>query len=463
MKFLQAHAVAATLVFACATAAHADDSLSVGDAGYDTPDLATTTAPPWNPAGPMPHARPWERALRAPGAVISWPIVQAGHGLESAMTWAEENSYQARVAAFLARKGTWGVDLVPASLGEGTGFGLEFRTTPVFALRHVSGAVSASTGGYNREQLTLSLGRLALDWQNDWRPREHFFGVGMTPRSGISTYGVRTQSALLSFSVGTPFGAKTIVAPLPPHEGALIPPTFEHRTLLRVWAGPRDALMTTGRDFDLPSIEIAHPGLAEATLHDRVEQMSYGLTVAHDGRHGTPHWTHGWRAAGEIERREDPWRGLRLHETGVDARSFTRLTGTVETGLSFGRDPRTIRLALKTVDTRLDRSGGVFLLDDLPSLGGADLAGFERGRFRDRDLVLGKLSYVYPILRNAEMELHVESGQVAPGYDALRFARQEQSAGFAFRLRMDTSMVGAVGMDFSRESARVRFALGGVE
>ena len=462
MKFLQALAAVAVLVSAFATPTRAEDG-SPGDAGYDTPDLATTTAPPWNPADVVHHARPWETVLRAPGAVVSWPFVQAGHGIENGLTWAEENSYKQRFAAFLERKGMWGVDLVPASLGEGTGLGLEFRTTPVFALRHVSGAVSASTAGYNREQLTLSLGRLALDWQNDWRPREHFFGVGMTPRSEIATYGVRTQSALLSFSVGTAFGAPTIVAPLPPHDGSLIAPTYRHRTLLRVWAGPRDALMTTGRDFDLPSIEIAHPDLAAATLHDRVEQMTYGLTLAHDGRHGTPHWTHGWRAAGEVERREDPWRGLRLHETDVDARSFTRFTGKVETGLSFGRDPRTIRLALKTIDTRLDRSGGVFLLDDLPSLGGGDLAGFERGRFRDRELVLGKLTYVYPVLRNAEFDLHVESGEVAPEYGALRFARLEQSAGFAFRLRLDTAMLGSVGMDFSRESARLRFALGGVE
>lgn len=460
MKFLQAFAVAALLASALAASARGAET---ADSSYDTPDLGATTATPWNPPGAIHHARPWETALRAPGAVLSWPLVQAGHGIENTLTWAEENSYQQRVAAFLARKGMWGVDLVPASLGDGTGLGLEFRTTPVPALRHVSGAVSASTQGYDRAQLTLSLGRLALDWQNDWRPRERFFGTGMTPRSEISVYGVRTQSALLSFSFGTPFGAPTIVAPIPPNDGALIPPHFEHRTQLRVWAGPRDALMTTGRDFDQPSIELVHPDLAAASLHARVEQMSYGMTLAHDGRHGTPHWTHGWRAAGEIERREDPWRGLRLHATDVDARSFTRLTGKVETGLSFGRDPRTIRFAVKTVDTRLDRSGGVFLLDDLPALGGSDLAGFERGRFRDRDLLLGKVSYVYPVLRNLEVDLHVESGEVAPSYDTMRLSRLEQSAGFAFRLRLDNAMLGAVGMDFSRESARVRFAIGGGE
>jgi len=460
MTFRTALTVAAVLMTV------APDSRAQGgnDSGYTSPSLATTTDAPWNPASPIESARPWESVLRFPGKVISWPIVQIGHGTERALMWVQENQVEQRAIAAFERRGQWGVDLVPASLGDGTGIGAEFRTTPRFLLKHLSLAISGTTQGYNREQAVISLGPLAAMWQGDWRPRERFYGLGMeAPETAVSAYGIQIQSAQLSMSVGTPMGAATVAAPFPPREDAIVAPRpLKHRTLLRLYAGPREALMTTGRAPERPSIEEVHPAIAAASFGRRIEQIAYGIAFTHDERFGTPHWNNGWRGSVEIERREDPG-SLRFRSPTVDAQAFTRITGRIEAGSSFGRDPRTVRLMIKAVDQRLDDAGGVFLVDDLASLGGPELAGFERGRFHDRDLVLAKLSYIYPLLRNLELDLHTETGEVMPDWSSARFAALEQSWGFAFRLRLDEAMLGAVGFDISREAARLRFTLGGVE
>jgi len=464
MKFLQGRAaflLVAAVLLGGPGAARADGSAQ--DSAYTNPDLAASTQPPWNPPQRIDAERPWERVLRFPGAVFSWPIVQLGHGAEAALTWAQANDVEQKTIQIVKRRGRWGVDLGVASLGDASGLGAEFRTTPRFFLQHFSGAVSASTGGYQREQATASLGRLALTWQNDWRPLERYFGIGMTPRREISDYAARTQSALLSFSVGTPFGAKTIAEALPPDPDAVFPTPVRHRTLLRVWTGPREAVMTGGRDPSVPSISIAHPELEPTTLHRTIEQLTSGITITHDERFGTPHWNDGWRATAQLERRDDPFPAVRFGDVETDARPFTRVTGKIEGGTSFGRDPRTLRLALTAVDTRFDAGGGVVLPDDLPFLGGSDLAGFERGRFRDHDLLVGKLTYIYPLLLNLEFDLHGESGEVFPEFGAARFAKLEQSFGFALRFREETAVLGWAGLDFSREMTRFRFGIGGVE
>jgi hypothetical protein len=108
--------------------------------------------------------------------------------------------------------------------------------------------------------------------------------------------------------------------------------------------------------------------------------------------------------------------------------------------------------------------GGTFLLGDLQSLGGsAGLAGFESGRFRDQDLMVAKLSYIFPLVKNLEADLHAESGGVYAGLSQARIATLKSSFGAALRVRTDTAMFGALGCDRSPEQYRIWFALGGIE
>jgi len=166
----------------------------------------------------------------------------------------------------------------------------------------------------------------------------------------------------------------------------------------------------------------------------------------------------------EAERYDKSIRALALNDAHTDAQSFTRLTWRAETGVSFGRDPRTLRLALTAVDQRLDAAGGTFLVGDLQSLGGSSgLAGFEFGRFRDHDLVHGKLSYIFPLVKNLEFDVHGETGGVYPGLRQARIDQFRTSAGLALRFRTGAAMFGAVGCDWSSEQARLWFRVGGTE
>ena len=99
------------------------------------------------------------------------------------------------------------------------------------------------------------------------------------------------------------------------------------------------------------------------------------------------------------------------------------------------------------------------------TLGGtAGIGGFEAGRFHDLDLLELELMYIFPLLKFLEFDLHAEAGGVYSDieHDA-RLDSLKGSYGFAFRPRLPTGPLGAIGLDWSAERARFRFSLGGVE
>ena len=61
------------------------------------------------------------------------------------------------------------------------------------------------------------------------------------------------------------------------------------------------------------------------------------------------------------------------------------------------------------------------------------------------------------------METHAESGGVYPNLSRARPATFKTTCGAALRVRTDTGVVGALGFDWSPETVRVWFTLGGLE
>jgi len=120
---------------------------------------------------------------------------------------------------------------------------------------------------------------------------------------------------------------------------------------------------------------------------------------------------------------------------------------------------------VRVVDQGVTSGEERFLVADMATLGGsAGLAGYDLGRFHDLDLLLMKVTYIFPLVRRLELETHGEWGSVY--HDVWGDARPgtlRNSFGFALRGRLDQQSFGAVGMDFSRETARVRVTLGRVE
>jgi hypothetical protein len=233
------------------------------------------------------------------------------------------------------------------------------------------------------------------------------------------------------------------------------------RTHLVSWLGPRAIVTRTGREPGKPSIDSRFAGLVEETLNERYENMTYGVEFSSDWRMGGPHWWEGWRTLVRAERFDEPWAilGLKTQEAGAQ---FTRTTLQMENALSWGRDPRPVRFMGRIVDTGVSSHADRMEIADLALLGGREgLGGFQAGRFHDFDLILGRVTYLIPLVRRLELDLHVESGGVYSDlWKSARFDQLEQSAGFAIRGRTNERPMGSIGMDFCREGARLRYTFG---
>src|SRR5207247_7426988 len=127
-----------------------------------------TAAPPWNPeAAP---SDPWEAAVRLPGRVISIPLAALGTVARRGLLAVESASLVPRVQAMLARVPEFGVAVLPASLGDRTGFGATARLDPPPLRRLLVADLSGSTGGYNGTRVELRAGPARLGYPPAWRP-----------------------------------------------------------------------------------------------------------------------------------------------------------------------------------------------------------------------------------------------------------------------------------------------------
>ena len=440
---------------------------TTSDSSYTSPDLQASTGASWGPAKPVPAARGWETALRLPGRIVSLPLVAMGYVVERSVIYLEETGVRDKALTVSEQSRQFGIVALPATLGDHTGVGGEVRWSPHPLQHRLRIDVNAATSQYNRERVTRFLGPFSAVYVSEWRPRELYFGPGLSaPRSGESAYGERTQAARLLFSWGWQRFDSTRALqsePLMFRDRVRLRGRM-HRTWVSAWAGPREEKITRGRDPDSPSFEVLHPVEAAGSLNHGVEYFSYGFGLSDDARWGQPHWSRGWRASFEAERYDKSIPALAFNDAHTDARSFTRLIYHAETGMSFGRDPRTLRLELTALDQHLDAAGGTFLIGDLRTLGsGAGLAGFEYARFRDLDLVLARLTYLFPLVKNFAFELHTESGGVYPDLKRATIATFRSTLGAALRLRTERATLAALGCDWSSEQARVWFGLGGFE
>lgn len=455
--------IARFLVLAGVLAWPAPDALAQGAADSTRDALAPTSSAPWNPPGPIAAERPWERVVRAPGRIVSIPFSLLGLGAKGTLLFIEQSDFVPKVKANVSVLLDYGILAGPASLGDRTGTGVEVGFNPTF-LRSLTGAVSGSTTGYNRARVGWESRAAAIEYQSDWRPRDSFFGFGPDSRKDdASNFATQTQSARVELHYSRP---------RPPHLRELLEDpadsTATHvpaRRSIRAWAGPRDVVMLDGRERASARSPLSErfPALTN-DLGTRVEHFVYGAEAALDTRSGRPHWWKGWRTSAKVERFDLPIKAFAFHSASTPSIAFTRWTYEGEAGVSFWSDPRTLRMYARVVDQSDVKDPGVFLLSDLVSLGGREgLSGFEPGRFHDADLALGRLTYIFPVARYLEGDLHAEAGNVVGRLGDARLTDTHSSYGFALRVRDPFAPLGAVGVDWSRETVRFRFAIGGVE
>jgi len=412
-------------------------------------DLAPTTAAPWNPPGPESGRRLWETLVQLPGRIVTLPLSAIGLGARDYLLFAEANSIVPRALAILAAAPNIGLYAIPASLGDHTGTGVALEVRPPALHGIVTGELSASTQHYHRTRAQLALGPFGADYLYEWRPRDQFFGIGPDSREAdLSEYAVQDQSVRAQVTV--PWQRPK--QPAPPAQ-------------VSTYVGTRQLVMRNGRGGE-PSFEQVFPVIGASQLDEQTENLLAGIRGYLDTRGGKPHWTHGARIEAQVD-----WFGgsneklLAFQTAGSDAPEFTRYYGDLTTGFSFMRDPRTIRLRLRAAHQDIAHRGGAMRIYDLAALGGGrGLYGFEPGRFKDVDMLVGQVSYLFPLAQHFELEMHTELGNVyrdlfeGPTWTSLR-----QSYGVYLRPRTNAVPLGFVGVDWSNEGVRFRFSIGGVE
>ncbi len=427
--------------------------VSPGDSSSVSSSLAATYDVPWNPPSPMSSRQPWERAVLLPGRIVSLPLSGIGYVMRRSLL-AYEGSHGFATHTKTYPASGWGIRPKLAALGSHTGVGLGIEAHAPLLSGALGSTLDArytgTTSHYNSALLGLSGRPLSLQYGYDWRPREPFYGIGRDA----------SEDSVSDFATQREFVLGTLRWPLSP-DSAAKPPTMS----IRLWGGPRSQVTRNGREPARASYERRFPALAAPTLDRRIEHLVYGASISHDLRAGHPHWARGERMLLAAERYDDPIRALALHDGEARGARFTRYTAETEVGASFMRDPRSLRLLLRAIDQRVDSGHGPMLLSDLATLGGsAGLGGFETGRFRDNDLLLARLTYLFPLQRRFELDVHSEWGAV---YDDVwhdpRWNTLSSSVGFAVRLRSDLKPIASAGVDVSRESLRLKFTLKGLE
>ena len=443
------------VAFLAATRALAADSLAVESTVAAADDLGPTSDPPWNPPRALPRRETWEQVLDFPGRVVSLPFSGLGIVLEHTLHHVEETSLIA-LGSHLAMTFPMrtGLMVLPAELGDRTGLGAKFALStpylPGIWRNVITGEISGSTLRYNSTRLRFGGDNLNLAYGYDWRPQEQFFGVGRgTDDDSVSNYAA--QQEYVRAVVGLHWNRRD--------DGP------GDRTRLEGWAGPRARIMRKGHESGRPSFEEYYPVAALPTLDDQLEYFIYGGSFDTDWRTGGPHWSRGWRLHVMAENYGDPPSWAAINDARGRGATFTRWGAEFETGFSFMRDPRTVRVMVKFVDQVVTEGAERFVVADLVKLGGAQgLWGFEPGRFHDLDAFLTRAAYVFPLSRRFEINLHAEGGAVYHDvWENLSLDTWEHSWGAYLRARTKTQPVASFGADFSREGFRIRYSIGNVD
>lgn len=415
-----------------------------------TDEFAPTTDPPWNPARPAPAREGWETILTLPGRIATLPLSALGIVTRNTLLAVEENAVVPKVVYALAAPARHGIFITPASLGDRTGLGIAVRVSPPPTRRLVEAGWSGSTGQYSRTLVGLGVPAARIEYEQAWRPHDRMFGIGLaTAADRPGAYSVARRSLRLRADLAlgrTPFA--------------------------------RDARHRLSASADNRELRIGHPqnepdgaGLdttvaAVAAALDRDwKGIVYDVALEADHRAGIPHWSRGFRVRAAFQHGRPEAQPATLDASRRFA-TFQRYTLEAEGGVSFLRDPRTVRLLLRgTVLEVPDADATLIAAPDLARLGGSrGLAGFEPGRFHDDDALLGRLSYIFPLAQHYELDLHAEAGGVYG--DLWRHptrAGVATSYGVSLRPRTHVAPLGEIGLDWSREGVRFGFSIGGVE
>lgn len=382
------------------------------------------------------HERRWETALRAPFRVVFFPLRLMALGLEAGAGYVGPRYLEPKAKA----APRLGPGLSPnVTLGSATDVGVGPAVTWIgfpIADATLRLATSWSTIDRRRARLTETIGeRRAVGFRllanYDYKPNRRYFGIGnQTPVADASYYLLASTNVEAAVLLGASplrqlrvVGGYSSVSPgrgyhaTPLLENVFAPNTtpFERQTTQELTYGVTADLATLDDERD--------PSLG---AHARVDlRRAAGL------RAGDPEYSQ-WR---------------------VEARAylpvFAKRRVIAVRGVYAGVEPK----SGATMDFpfyRLASSDGI-----------NNFVGYSSGRFRDRQLMLGRVEYRWMIIHRVSALALYELGEVAPSMGAFTYAAAHSAFGGGLRLGLSDASTIRVELAHSVEGVHAVLELGG--
>ncbi len=386
-----------------------------------------------------------DRILAAPGRVIYFPFKICLQGMKETFEYVDENEIVDKIRNFLtAYDDSWGFyPTYNATHGVGIYYFHRDVFTPDDKFR-----VESSLGLNYRQFYEISMRRvkfferrLTTRWSARYHlmPDEHFFGIGNnTSHKNEVEYMVETWAVDggLEFQITEPLSIEAFYG-------------FEHN-----WTDEeKDADDDAPYDPSDPSFNDLFP--ETAGFHEIIEMTRLELVLNYDSRNTRGNPSRGINArvgGGFYSQVDDDIYGFT--KGGFDLRTYHHLF--------LGRT-LVLRAAGEFADSFDDRLIPYYYLPELGHY--STIRGFDRGRFRNNDMVLGSVEYRYPVNRiwkrgGADAVLFFDAGQVSSDIFT-HFKAKEFNTAFGMGLRVYTSeeLLVQANCGISREGWRVNLQL----
>jgi len=365
-------------------AAQAEEAPASGSQESSSDDEDQTAAADTTVVFPekMPKRKTWEYVVSAPGYIIYLPFWAVFKVTEGAISLQERYRIGHRLATVLiAPDGSRGIIPVYSSR---SGFGLEYFHKHIpnedarLNLTASWGLLGRSL--YQARARRIGVGPLTLGGQLTFRdmPDERFYGIGPDSKEEDETnYEIKTATG--EIALGKRFSPRFVV-------GGII--GVDHNI-----TGP-------GQSDQSPSTTDEYPGLPGLDEELTVSRLT--LAMFYDGSNRPYRPTSGFVI--EARARVD-------QEIQDDHFAYTTAFLDIIRHQGLWRD-RTLflRFAFRLSDPLNEKQIPFYQLSELGAV--ETIRGFQRGRFRDFDVVLGTAEYRYPISPMIDALLFVDAGQV---------------------------------------------------
>ena len=374
----------------------------------------------------------FEKIVDFPGKLIFLPIKVVSLGAEGIASFSTESTLMKRLTSGTGPRG-----ITPKFSSRG-GVGIKFFQRD-FLSRDAYLDLTLTAGLRGREMYRLRLKNLRLSGESltstflvryYFQPDESFFGIGPDSQlDSLSNFAHEQTSTELT--LGTQFGKRI-------KTDALF--RFDYNNIFK------------GRDESNPSTTDRFTKETLPGLETRVKIVGVQLKFDYDSRNhlGNP-------TSGE----EVILSGGVFQQIDEDSFGFWKSSVELKRYIHLFHD-RTLmfRVAAEMTDPLSDDRDIPFY--NMSELGRwSTIRGFRRGRFRDRDLILGSIEYRYPIYHDGiDAMIFVDAGQVSPDIFE-EFSTDDFQVGFGGGIRFwnDQSTFMSFEVGKSPEEFRFQFKL----